>query len=52
MKFYINGKKITKAEALTLITERQLAEAKQAHIEDPYEEQSYMTSRGILVIEF
>lgn len=52
MRFYLNGKKITKQEAMTLITEGQLKEARKAHSMDPYEEQSYMTKKGILVIEF
>ena len=52
MKFYLNGKKITKKEAMTYITPAQLADAKQAHEEDPWEEQSFWVGKGMLVIEF
>lgn len=52
MKFYLNGKKITKKEAMTFISKEQLAEAKQAHNEDPYEEIAFWVGKGMLVIEF
>lgn len=52
MKFYLNGKKITKKEAMTYITPVQLAEAERAHEEDPFEEQSWWVGKGMLVIEF
>ncbi|WP_304964965.1 hypothetical protein [uncultured Oscillibacter sp.] len=55
MKFYINGKKVTKkavtekagAERLG----RMLEEAKQTHAEDPNEQISFMVPGGILTIE-
>lgn len=52
MKFYLNGKKITKTEALKYITEKQIAEARQAFEIDPLEEQSWWIGKGTLVIEF
>ena len=52
MKFSINGKKITKKEAVTLISKEQLEEAKEAFYEDPNEEIAFMTTKGIIVIDF
>ena len=52
MKFYLDNKKITKKEALKYITEKQLAEARQAFEIDPLEEQSWWVGKGILRVEF
>lgn len=56
MKFYLNGKKISRKSAQELAgTERFgriLQEAKEAYREDPGEEIAYMVGGGILVIEF
>lgn len=52
MKFYLNGKEITKEEAMKLITPKQLEEAMEGFEEDPYTEESYMVAGGYLVIEF
>lgn len=55
MKFYINGKKVTKKAATEKAgTERfgrMLKDAKQAHAEDPNEQISFMVPGGILTIE-
>lgn len=52
MNFFLDGKKITKEEAMKFITPAQLAEAKQAHEEDPWEEIAFWVGKGMLVIEF
>lgn len=52
MKFYLNDKQITETEARKLVTDEQIAEAKQAFRDDPYEEIAYMTKAGYLVICF
>ena len=52
MKFYLNGKPITKKEAMKLITAKQLEEAREAFEIDPLEEQSWFVGKGILVVEF
>lgn len=58
MKFYLISyknnatKEITKDEALKLINIKQLETAQKNHLADPYEEQSYMTKDGFLVIDF
>ena len=52
MKFYLKNAKITKKEAMELITKAQLNEAQQSYQMDPLEQQSYQTKKGILTIEF
>lgn len=56
MKFFLNGKKITKQEATTKAGstrfESIIKEAKETHADDPYTEISYMVSSGFLSIEF
>lgn len=53
MTFYRKGKKITKKEAIEWLGkekfESRVEEAKRAHMEDPYEEQSWMDG---FLIEF
>lgn len=55
MKFYIDGKKVTKKVAMEKAgAERfgmMLKDAKQAHAEDPNEQISFMVPGGILTIE-
>ena len=55
MKFYINGKKVTKKAAMDKAgAERfgvMLKDAKQAHAADPNEQISFMVPGGILTIE-
>ncbi len=55
MKFYINGKKVTKRAATEKAGAERLGrmpdEAKQAHAEDPNEQISFMVPGGILTIE-
>lgn len=55
MKFYIDGKKVTKKAAMDKAgAERfgmMLKDAKQAHAEDPHEQISFMVPGGILTIE-
>ena len=55
-KFYINGKKTTK-KALTEQfgkerLNRWIAEAKETFFEDPYIQNDFMTSKGMLTIDF
>jgi len=56
MKFYLNGKKISRKEAQELAgTERfsrMVEEAREAHSDDPNEEIDYMVRGGTLTIEF
>ena len=56
MKFYLNGKKISRKEAQELAgTERfsrMVEEAREAHSEDPNEEIDYMIRGGTLTIVF
>ncbi len=57
MKFYFyprNGKKrrMKMAEVREHLSEKQIAEAKTAKMEDPYEEVSYMADGGFIVCEF
>ena len=55
MKFYLNGKKISRKEAQELAgTERfgrMVEEAREAQSEDPNEEIDYMVRGGTLTIE-
>ncbi len=55
MKFYINGKKVTKKAAAAKAGAerfgRMLEYAKQIHAEDPNEQISFMVPGGILTIE-
>ena len=56
-KFYFidysnKSRKITKKEAMSLITERQLQEAKETFKRDPYVSNEYMVRGGRVVIEF
>ena len=51
-KFYLQDKKISKKKAMELISNKQLKEAQQAFLEDPFEHQSWYTKEGILVVEF
>ena len=56
MKFYLNGKKISRKEAQERAGAerfgRMLGEAHEAHSEDPNEEISFMVRGGTLTIEF
>ena len=56
MKFYLNGKKISRKEAQELAGAarfgRMVEEAREAHSEDPNEEIDYMVRGGTLTIEF
>ena len=56
MKFYLNGKKISRKEVQELAGaerfERMAEEAREAHSEDPNEEIDYMVHGGTLTIEF
>ena len=56
MKFYLNGKKISRKEAQELAGaghfSRMVEEAREAHSEDPNEEVDYMVRGGTLTIEF
>ena len=58
MKFYFypnnstKGRRITKAEALEHISEESIQEAREAHMRDPYELQSFFVGNGIIEIEF
>lgn len=55
MKFYIDGKKVTKKAAMEKTGSerfgRMLEDAKRAHDEDPNEQISFMVPGGILTIE-
>lgn len=55
MKFYLNGKQITKAAAKEQAGTRFesiIKESKETHADDPYIDNSYMVSGGFLSIEF
>jgi len=52
MKFYLNNMIITKKVAMEIITKNQLAEAQEAYKNDPLEEISYYTKKGMLTIKF
>lgn len=56
MKLFLNDKKITQAKAKELVGEKRfkemVKEAKQAFVEDPYEEISYFIGKGVLIFEF
>ena len=56
MKFYLNGKKISRKEARELAGagrfDRMVEEAREAHSEDPNEEIDYMVRGRTLTIEF
>jgi len=56
MKFYMNGKKISRKEAQELAGAGRFSsmveEAREAHSEDPNEEIDYMVRGGTLTIEF
>ena len=56
MKFYLNGKKISRKEAQELAGAgrfgRMVEEAREAHSEDPNEENDFMVRGGTLTIEF
>lgn len=52
MKFYLEEKRISKKQALEYISERQLREGIEDHMEDPYLEISWYTRDGYLRIEF
>ena len=56
MKLYLNGKKISRKQALELAGAgcfgRMVEEAREAHSEDPNEEIAYMVRGGTLTIEF
>ena len=56
MKIYLNGKKISRKQALELAAAgcfaRMVEEAREAHSEDPNEEIDYMVRGGTLTIAF
>ena len=56
MKFYLNGKKISRKVAQELAGagrfDRMIEEAREAHSEDPNEEIDFMVRGGTLTIQF
>lgn len=51
MRFYLNEKKISAAEANRLLSKSQMKEARECLIADPNEQVSYMTAAGMLRVE-
>ena len=55
-KFYLNGKKTTQKAVKEITGDKRFkeitADAKEAFLEDPYTELSYMVQDGILTVEF